>query len=471
MRIDGFDKSVKISPVKLLPDKKIVAATVGDLAGIEAKIKETTAGAESKPDLRASREIAPMFTPSSLIRQFLLLDQVPADPDLQRYNEILKGKAREDLKKFKIPGEKIGIKGGNIVSIPVPAIGLPHFTRGSRKSGGAGQGDGEEGDVISPGDGDPSKGAGDQPGGHVREVEVDMTLSEIAETIIQGRKLPYLKPKGYGVAKEKAIKWNTKSRVGIDLDLQATIINALKRVGSEIGDKFDIDTDEGLNALLDQVAIEEADKVYVSWREVEKPQVSAVIIYKMDVSGSVTDDMKDKVRKAARWLSLIIQYQFGKIRAELRGEKFANENFGEGVEEVFIIHDAAAKEVTEEEFYTTRESGGTKISSAYELEEKIINERYDPDTWNIYSFYFGDGDNWGDDTPHCIELMKRLAERVNEVGYVQVESTYGGGKFYDYVKEFAAEQGHVRAVKIPAEGTEGLDKVIDTMLGEEEKKD
>ena len=192
----------------------------------------------------------------------------------------------------------------------------------------------------------------------------------------------------------------------------------------------------------------------------------------MDVSGSVTDAMKEKVRKAARWLSLIIQYQFGVVRAELRGDKFSNEHFGEGVEEVFIIHDSDAREVTEEEFYTTRESGGTKISSAYELEEKIINERYDPDTWNIYSFYFGDGDNWGDDTPSCIDLMKRLADRVNEVGYVQVESDYGGGgEFYEYVKEFTAEKSNVRAVRISAEGTEDLDKVIDSMLGEEVKKD
>ena len=464
MRIgsDRLDNIPKPLP-KVLPDTKIIAATAGDLLGIEQARLES----DSKP----SPTLLPItFTPRML--NFLISDQVPADPDLHRYNEILKGKAREELKKFKTPGEMLGIKGGKLVSIPVPKIGIPHFTRGGLKGGGAGQGDGEEGEVIGQ-DGKstkPGDGAGNQPGGHVREVEVDMTLSEIAETIIKDRKLPYLKPKGYGVAKEKAIKWNTKSRVGIDLDLNTTIINALRRVGAEIGDKFDLETDKGLDAFLDLVAIEEQDKVFISWRETEKPQVSAVIIYKMDVSGSVTDDMKAKVRKATRWLSLIIQYQFGQARAELRGEKFANENFGEGVEEVFIIYDAAAKEVTEEEFYTTHESGGTKISSAYELEEKIINERYDPDTWNVYSFCFSDGDNWGDDTPHCIELMKRLAERVNEVGYVQVESPYGSGDFYNYVKELSEDKGHIRAVKISSEGTEGLDKVIDSMLGEEGTK-
>ncbi len=451
----------KSAPVKVLPDTKIIAATTGDLIGIEEKVK-----AESKPSPNIS---PPMFSQFSLIRQFLLLDQIPADPDLQRYNDILKGKAREDLKKFKTPGEMLGIKGGNIVSIPVPKIGIPHFTRGNRQAGGAGQGEGEEGQVIGQTDDETGQKAGDQAGGHI--IEVEMTLSEVAEAIIQDRKLPYLQPKGYGVAKEKAIKWNTKSRVGIDLDLQSTIVNALKRVGSEIGDKFDIETDEGLNALLDQVAIEDVDKVYNSWREIEKPQVSAVIIYMMDVSGSVTDEMKEKVRKAARWLSLIIQYQFGKVRADLRGEKFENENLGEGVEEVFIIHDAAAQEVSEHDFYHTRESGGTRISSAYQLAQKIIEERYDPDTWNVYAFHFSDGDNWGDDIPHAIDLIKQMAERINEFGYIQVESTYGSGEFYGYVKEFAAEgHPHVRFTKVEAAGNEGLDKVIDSMLGEEEKK-
>ena len=468
MRVES-DKLVSIPKpftVKVLPDTKIVAATASDLAGIEK------ARLQSKVNSNSPAIIFPTVITPKMLNHFLLFDTAPADPDLHRYQEIAKGKVREDLKGFKIPGELLGIKGGKIVSIPVPKIDIPRFTRGSGKGGGAGQGEGGEGETIGqPGDATKGgKGAGSGPGEHIPEIYVPMTLSEIAETIIKDRKLPYLQPKGYGVAKEKSIRWNTKSKVGIDLDLNATIINALKRVGAEIGDKFDLETEEGLNALLDQVAIEEQDKVYISWREIEKPQVSAVIIYKMDVSGSVTDEMKEKVRIAARWLSLIIQYQFGLVRADLRGEKYSNDNFGEGVEEVFIIHDSLAQEVTEEEFYTTRESGGTKISSAYELEEKIINERYDPDTWNVYSFYFGDGDNWGDDTPHCIELMERLAEKVNEVGYIQVESQYGSGDFYSYVKELAANHGHVRATKIRAEGTEDLDKVIDSMLGEKGDK-
>ena len=255
MRIGDTDKVVKPLPVK--PSGRVVdsppLATKGDLLGIE-----------KAQELKITPLPTPRFFSPRLLMQSLLFDSI-ADPDLERYQGILKGRAREDLKKFKTPGEMFGVKGGKIVSIPVPKIGIPHFTRGSGKGGGAGQGEGKEGDVIGqPGDAKPGKGAGSGPGEHIQEIFVPMTLSEIAETIIKDRKLPYLKPKGYGVAKEKSIRWNTKSKVGIDLDMNATIINAIKRVSAEIGDKFDLETDEGLNALLDQVGIEEQDKVFIS---------------------------------------------------------------------------------------------------------------------------------------------------------------------------------------------------------------
>jgi hypothetical protein len=106
--------------------------------------------------------------------------------------------------------------------------------------------------------------------------------------------------------------------------------------------------------------------------------------------------------------------------------------------------------VDENTFYHTRESGGTKISSAYELCEKLIARRYPPDQWNIYAFHFSDGDNWGDDIPHCIEILtEKLLPRVNLFGYGQVESPYGSGEFYDYVAELAEEQENVVVSKVP----------------------
>jgi uncharacterized sporulation protein YeaH/YhbH (DUF444 family) len=90
-----------------------------------------------------------------------------------------------------------------------------------------------------------------------------------------------------------------------------------------------------------------------------------------------------------------------------------------------------AKEVDRETFYHLRESGGTKISSAFELCAKMIETRFPPSQWNIYPFHFSDGDNWsGRDTERCISLLKEvLLPQANVFCYGQVRSAYGSGQF------------------------------------------
>jgi uncharacterized sporulation protein YeaH/YhbH (DUF444 family)/intein/homing endonuclease len=87
---------------------------------------------------------------------------------------------------------------------------------------------------------------------------------------------------------------------------------------------------------------------------------------------------------------------------------------------VFISHHTEAKEVTEEEFFTHGESGGTQVSSAYELALRIIEERYNPDDWNIYPFHFSDGDNLPWDNEHCVALVNKLMEMCNIFGYGEI---------------------------------------------------
>jgi uncharacterized sporulation protein YeaH/YhbH (DUF444 family) len=87
---------------------------------------------------------------------------------------------------------------------------------------------------------------------------------------------------------------------------------------------------------------------------------------------------------------------------------------------VFISHHTEAKEVTEEEFFTHGESGGTQVSSAYELALNIIRERYNPADWNIYPFHFSDGDNLPWDNEHCVALVGQLMEQCNIFGYGEI---------------------------------------------------
>jgi uncharacterized sporulation protein YeaH/YhbH (DUF444 family) len=146
----------------------------------------------------------------------------------------------------------------------------------------------------------------------------------------------------------------------------------------------------------------------------------------------MTDEQKEIVRIEAFWIDTWIKRHY------------------QGVETVYIVHDAAAHEVDEHTFYHTRESGGTKISSAYELADQVISARYPPSDWNVYAFHFSDGDNWGDDTPKCIDLLTdRLLPRLNLFGYGQVESPYGSGEFFDYVHELLGEHPNVVTSKVP----------------------
>ncbi|MBI4494507.1 MAG: DUF444 family protein, partial [Chloroflexi bacterium] len=92
------------------------------------------------------------------------------------------------------------------------------------------------------------------------------------------------------------------------------------------------------------------------------------------------------------------------------------------VEIVFITHHTQAREVDEENFFTLGESGGTKVSSAYQLCLDLIKQRYNPSLWNIYPFHFSDGDNWGEvDNQRCLELVRALLGLSNVFGYGEIQ--------------------------------------------------
>jgi sporulation protein YhbH len=344
--------------------------------------------------------------------------------DHQRFRKLVRGKVKSNLSKYISRGEMIGKKGNDLVSIPLPQINIPQFRFGNKNSGGAGQGEGDVGQSLGPGQQQPGgKGkAGDQPGGHIQEVELSM--EELASILGEELALPRIEPRGKKNITTKRDRYTGVRQAGPESlrHFKRTFKRALKRqIAANIYDPK--------RPIV--IPIRE-DKQYRSWKEVRQPQSVAVIIYMMDVSGSMTDEQKEIVRIEAFWIDTWIKAHY------------------QGTETVYIIHDAAAQEVDEQTFYHTRESGGTKISAAYELADKIINKRYPPDQWNIYAFHFSDGDNWGDDIPHCVEVLTdKLLPKVNLFGYGQVESPYGSGEFFDYVHEMLGEHKNVVASRIP----------------------
>ncbi|MBM4069351.1 MAG: DUF444 family protein [Planctomycetes bacterium] len=342
--------------------------------------------------------------------------------DQQRFKKIVRGKVKSNLSKYIGRGEMIGKKGNDLVSIPLPQIDIPQFRYGEKGSGGVGQGEGQPGQPLTAPRGDSDAGAGDQPGGHILEVE--LSLEELAAIMGEELALPRIEPRGKKNIVTTRDKYTGIRQAGPESlrHFKRTFKRALKRqISSGVYDPK--------NPTV--MPIRE-DKQYRSWKEIQKPESVACIIYMMDVSGSMTDEQKEIVRVESFWIDTWIKKHY------------------KGIQTIYIIHDAVAQEVDEHTFYHTRESGGTKISSAYELCDKIINQRFPPDQWNLYAFHFSDGDNWGDDIPHCIEILtERLLPKVNLFGYGQVESPYGSGEFFDYIKEMLGEKANVVASRIP----------------------
>ncbi len=334
------------------------------------------------------------------------------DQDVGRFKEIIRGRIKKELRKFISTGELIGKEGKKLVSIPIPRIDIPHFIYGENEKGGVGQGEGESGQAV-PGDG--GKQAGSEAGEHL--LEVDVTYEELAELLGEELELPRIQPKGVKNLETKNIKYTGMSSAGPESlrHFKRTYKKALRR-------QIMSGTYDPKRPLI--IPVRE-DRVYRTWREIENPKSRALIVYMMDVSGSMGDVQKEIVRLTCFWIDTWIRSQY------------------QGVEVRYIIHDAVAREVDRETFFHTRESGGTIISSAYKMFLKIVEEHYNTSEWNIYPFHFSDGDNWsGNDTEECLSLLdKQIFPISNVFCYGQVESEYGSGQFLkDLLEKFKGNE-------------------------------
>lgn len=322
--------------------------------------------------------------------------------DRARFKKIVKGAIRSGIRKYISHGELIGRKGKDLVSIPLPEIVIPQFRYGKANTG-VGQGDGNPGDPIAvePNESGDKK-AGSDPGEHILEVE--LTLEELAQIIGEELALPKIEPRGKKNITNDKDKYKSISRTGPEAlrHFKRTFHQALRR--------------QLITGIYDpknpKVYPVKEDKLYRSWKSVPEQVSNAVIIYMMDVSGSMGDEEKELVRLISFWIDTWLTSQYT------------------GIERRFIIHDAEAHEVNSETFFHTRESGGTRISSAYDLCLKLIKKSFSPQDYNIYPFHFTDGDNFTDDDEQAMNFLKELVPLSNVFCYGQVQSSsYSTGQF------------------------------------------
>jgi uncharacterized sporulation protein YeaH/YhbH (DUF444 family) len=149
--------------------------------------------------------------------------------------------------------------------------------------------------------------------------------------------------------------------------------------------------------------IDEFDLRYNNMVKHPVPSSKAVMFCLMDVSGSMTQSIKEMAKRFFILLYLFLQRNYKHI------------------EVVFIRHHTHAKEVTEEEFFYSRETGGTIVSSALDLTADILRKRYPRNDWNVYVAQASDGDNWEGDSQRCSDILyKEILREVQYFAYVEI---------------------------------------------------
>ncbi|MBU0654280.1 MAG: YeaH/YhbH family protein [Gammaproteobacteria bacterium] len=173
---------------------------------------------------------------------------------------------------------------------------------------------------------------------------------------------------------------------------------------------------EHLNVRMHAIPwLDDFDLKYNLKIKVPKPSPKAVMFCVMDVSGSMTQEIKDTAKRFFFLLYLFLKKNYEKIDV------------------VFIRHHTQAQEVDEETFFYARETGGTVVSSALNLTGEIIKERFAPDEWNIYVAQASDGDNWHEDNQHCHDaLVHDVLPFVQYYTYIEIGDRDPQGLWYLY---------------------------------------
>lgn len=152
-----------------------------------------------------------------------------------------------------------------------------------------------------------------------------------------------------------------------------------------------------------------------------KPTTQAVMFCLMDVSGSMDQNRKDIAKRFFILLYLFLTRTYERIQV------------------VFIRHHTVAVEVDEDDFFHSRETGGTVVSSALELMYKVIQDRYPTSEWNIYAAQASDGDNWNDDSPACRDLLiSRIMPCVQYFAYIEITPEQHQNLWTEYLTVKAA---------------------------------
>lgn len=331
--------------------------------------------------------------------------------DRRRHRELVEKSIKENIGSIISDESIVGQTKNKKIKIPIKGLKEYYFKYGKNKQGViSGTGNEQKGKKIpkqdysqQQGQGSGEDGAGNDEGEDIYETEI--TVEEAISYLFDEISLPFLKHKQFN---EIETQYGSK-KCGVRnkgprcrLSKKNTVIEKkkremrIKKSQTERG----IDFDES-----ERIPFHEDDLRYFYKKPKLKRDSNAVVICIMDTSGSMGQTKKYLARSF-----YFLLYQFLSI-------KYMN------VEIAFVAHTTVAKEVSENDFFHRGESGGTYISSGYEKAIELIEDRYPPSNWNIYTFHCSDGDNWGEDNDKAVELATKLCHMCNLFGYGEIKTS------------------------------------------------
>ncbi len=318
--------------------------------------------------------------------------------DQQRHMDKVKDAIRDNLPDL-ISEESIVMSNGrDVIKIPIRSLDEYKIRYNHDKSKHVGQGDGSSqiDDVVAS-DGKAGqngqgqgKQAGDQPGQDYYEAEVSM--AEVEEILFDELQLPNLQQKEQAEITDEKIEFNDIRKKGLigNIDKKRTILTAIKR--------------NAIKGKAQIAPIHNDDLRFKTWNDIEKPESQAVVLMMMDTSASMGNFEKYMARSFFFWMMKFLRTKYKTVEME------------------FIAHHTEAKVVTQEDFFSKGESGGTICSSAYEKALGLIEQKYHPARYNIYPFHFSDGENMSSDNEKCLKLVHELMEVSSLFGYGEVNA-------------------------------------------------
>lgn len=326
------------------------------------------------------------------------------EEDHQDFRDVYSGRIRKELKKYIKNGSIFRTRGdGKKINITIPKIDIPHIVYGNSDSG-IGRGPGQKGKVIgkdNQGDGKSNKASQDE----ADAITISIDMEEILKFLKHELELPNLLPKANQTFDEVKIKYTDISLQGPESlrHNRRTMLQALKRQCAD-GTIHQLHEIPGYGEKVPLIVPINADRRYRQYKEIKIPSSNAVIFFARDGSGSMDQFKCDIVSDMAWWIDVWIR------------------QFYKRVERMYVWHDTVASEVDEHKFYRQRYGGGTTCSSALKLIAKQLENRYPPEKWNIYIFYFTDGENWDNDNEVFNKVIstKLGPDVVNFIGITQI---------------------------------------------------